>query len=75
LYVSQLVLEEIRSGDPDAATQRLQSVVGLPLLLLNEAAVVLAETLTREMPLPRKATAEALHIAIATVNGIDYLLT
>ena len=26
-------------------------------------------------PIPREATADALHIAIAAVNGIDYLLT
>lgn len=75
LYVSQLVLEEIRGGDPDASSQRLQSIDGIPMLLLNEAAVALAETLTRDTPLPRKATADALHIAIATVNGMEYLLT
>ena len=27
------------------------------------------------MPLPAKAAADSLHIAIATVNGMDYLLT
>ena len=75
LYIFQLVLEEIRGGDPDAATYRVQSIAGLPMLLLNEAAIILAETLTRDVPLPLKATADALHIAIATVNGLDYLLT
>jgi hypothetical protein len=69
------VLEEIRGGDPDAATHRVQSIAGMPMLLLNEAAVILAETLTRDVPLPLKATADVLHIAIATVNGLDYLLT
>jgi len=26
-------------------------------------------------PIPREAAADALHIAVAAVNGIDYLLT
>ncbi len=42
---------------------------------LNEAALTLAEALTRNVPIPAKAAPDALHIAIATVNGIDYLLT
>lgn len=75
LYISQLVLEEIRSGDSAAAAQRFQAIAGLPLLVLNEAALTLAEVLVREGPLPTKAAADALHIAIATINGMDYLLT
>ncbi len=75
LYISQLVLEEIRSGDTTAAANRIQSVDGIPLLMLNEAALTLAETLTRNVPIPAKAAPDALHIAIATSNGVDYLLT
>lgn len=36
---------------------------------------MLADRLIREGPLPPKAGADAMHIAIATVNGMDYLLT
>ena len=35
----------------------------------------LAEELVKHVPLPEKAKVDALHIAIATVNGMDYLLT
>jgi predicted nucleic acid-binding protein len=75
LYVSQLVLEEIRGGNPVAASGRLQAVAGIPRLVLNEAAIALAERLIQNGPLPRKASADALHIAIATTHGLEYLLT
>ena len=48
---------------------------GLPLLQLNEEAVALARTLIGEGALPDKAVGDALHIALATVHGMDYLLT
>jgi hypothetical protein len=35
----------------------------------------LAEALVRRGPLPAKAEVDALHIATATVHGIEYLLT
>ncbi|MBN1873751.1 MAG: type II toxin-antitoxin system VapC family toxin [Anaerolineae bacterium] len=75
LYVSQLALEEIRSGDPDAARERLRTIADLPRLILNEAAVDLAERFIQNEILPRKASMDALHIAVATTNGVDYLLT
>jgi len=75
LYVSQLVLEESRGGDTVAATKRLHAIIGIPMLVLNETAIHLAEKLTQGGPLPLKAAADALHVAIATTNGMDYLLT
>jgi hypothetical protein len=38
-------------------------------------AVSLAERLAGSGPIPREHAADALHVAIAAVNGIDYLLT
>lgn len=35
----------------------------------------LAQELLRGVPLPDKAASDALHIATATVHGMDYLLT
>ena len=36
---------------------------------------LLAKTLMAEIPLPAKADIDALHIAIAAIGGMDYLLT
>lgn len=35
----------------------------------------LAQALLAEVPLPERATLDALHIGLAAVHGMDYLLT
>ncbi|MFO0960698.1 MAG: type II toxin-antitoxin system VapC family toxin [Isosphaeraceae bacterium] len=75
LRVSSLVLLECKAGDPTAAAQRLAALDGVPILALVPEADVLAATLLREVPLPARAAADALHIALAAVNGISYLVT
>jgi hypothetical protein len=47
----------------------------LTLLEQTEAATQLAQALVDHVPLPERATVDALHVAIATVHGMDYLLT
>lgn len=75
LYVSQLVVQEAGSGDPTAAQERLQVLDEMPLLELTEDAVTVAEKLVQEGALPPNAVEDALHIAVAVLNGMDYLLT
>jgi hypothetical protein len=75
LRVSSLVLLECGAGDSDAAARRLAALKGVPVLAQSPEAVTLAGTLLREVPLPGKAAADALHIAVAAVNGVSYLLT
>jgi hypothetical protein len=75
LFISQIVVRECQAGDPEAASQRLALVGDLALLEQTEAAVALAQTLLERVPLPERAAVDALHIAIAVVHGIDYLLT
>ncbi len=45
------------------------------LLEATEEALELSELLINKGPLPDKAAEDALHIAIAVVNGMDYLIT
>lgn len=75
LYISELVIQEASAGDKVAAEQRLQALEDIPELKLNEETVTLAERLIKDGSLPQNAVEDALHIAIATLNGIDYLLT
>ena len=75
LFVSQMVIDEASAGDPEAATRRLEIVVLLPLLDPQAEGIALAQMLIDHIPLPPGAAADALHIAIAVVNGMDYLLT
>ncbi len=75
LFVSQFVIEEAGVGDPDAARRRLELLADVPLLDPNEDVYTLADQLMKRVPLPSKAAADALHIAVTAVHGMDYLLT
>lgn len=75
LRISSVVVLECSAGDPTAAAARLASLVGVPVLDLTPEAESLAGTLVKEVPLPPQAATDALHIAVAAVNGISYLLT
>jgi len=75
LFVSQIVVEEVAAGDPDAAALRLRYVEGINLLNLTEAGLALAEKLLADGSVPMEAEEDALHIAVAAVHGMDYLLT
>ena len=75
LLVSESVLRECGAGDPDAAQKRLAMLNDIPLLLITEQALNIAESLVQRGIIPSKAAEDALHIAVATVNQVDYLLT
>ena len=75
LYASDVVLREARQGDPNEAAKRLAVLNDLALLKTTEDANHLALLLIQRHALPLKAAADALHIAIATVDQMDYLLT
>lgn len=75
LFASAIVIEEALRGDPTYAKARMSIIEQLRLADVSLAARELAARLLREAALPPKANADALHIAIAAVNGIDNLLT
>ncbi len=75
IFVSQLVIEECAGGDPKMAGERLRLIKELPILTLTEEAVALAESLLREEAIPAGSEADALHVALSAVHGMDYLLT
>jgi len=74
-FVSQTVIREAAAGDPEAAKERLESLEGMGLLELSEGAYALAAALVARGALPAEAPEDALHIAVATVHGMDYLVT
>lgn len=75
LYVSQFVLDEIGRGDPEVAAKRLDAVNGIPLLDITDDVFDLAEGFTGLKIIPEKAGTDALHIALAAVHGMDFLLS
>lgn len=75
LVVSQTVIEEAELGDPELAAKRIALVADVPLVAANEDSIRLADALMRRMAIPTHVNADAVHIAIAAVNGVNYLLT
>ena len=75
LYISEFVIAEISRGDPEAAKRRLEAIADISELEATEEVRVLGKALILEGPIPPKAEIDAYHIAIAAVNGMDYLLT
>jgi PIN domain-containing protein len=75
LFVSQAVVDEAARGDTAAAARRLALLAGIPLLALGSEADEFANRLLRAHVVPGKATLDALHIAVAAVNRVNYLVT
>lgn len=75
LFVSQAVVEEAARGDAVVAARRAALLRGIPVLELGAEVQELATRLLRARAVPRKALIDAVHIAVATVNRVDYLLT
>lgn len=75
LYASPIVLREAGGGNPAMARKRLAVLATLTPLAVTQAAIDLADTMVARGLLPKKAEVDALHIAIAAVQGLDYLLT
>ncbi|MEP7336295.1 MAG: type II toxin-antitoxin system VapC family toxin [Acidobacteriota bacterium] len=75
LFISELVIREARAGDPQAALLRLQTLASITPLVLTADANQLSAEVLKKKHLPLKAADDALHLAIATVHKMDYLLT
>lgn len=75
LFVSPMVIQESSVGDPDAAQRRLEVIHSLPSLDLTDQARTLARILLEENAIPQMSAEDAVHVALAAVHGMDYLLT
>ncbi len=75
LYAAELVLIEAAAGNPEAAAQRLAVLRDLPLLDTTGEALDLAGALLASAALPETAERDALHVGVAAVHGMDFLLT
>ncbi|MBF0416232.1 MAG: type II toxin-antitoxin system VapC family toxin [Magnetococcales bacterium] len=75
LYVSELVIREIKMGDKNAAQKRLSLVESIAVLAIDDSTIPLGGHLQKCAQLPEKANADALHIALAAFHSMDFLLT
>lgn len=72
---SQLVVQEAGQGDAQAAERRFSILKDLELFEVTSAATDLARVLIAKGAIPDTSLEDALHVAIAVVNGCQYLLT
>jgi predicted nucleic acid-binding protein len=75
LVVSPLVEDEASRGDSEAANRRLQIIKLLRQIEPTSEVVTFTKRLLTKGALPKTAADDALHIALAVVHAIDYLLT
>jgi hypothetical protein len=75
IFISQLVWDEASKGDSEAVKRRLKILKPLPWLQIRRDARQLAKALVAEECFPQNAEVDALHVAVATTHGMDFLLT
>lgn len=74
VVTSQLVVTEAAAGDLDAAARRLAMLADIPVLVENPDVELVADELLQRSLIPVNARVDALHVAIAAVAGVQYLL-
>ena len=75
LHISELVLREAARGDESAAARRLEELKGIRVLDLDDAARELTRLFVQRKLIPAKVIEDAFHVAVATAQGMDFLLT
>ena len=75
VFISTIVIEEAAKGDKLQAKRRLTAMENFNVLGVDSKAIELTEQLTVERAVPEKFSDDALHIAIAAVNEIEFLIT
>ncbi len=73
--VSQEVLDEASEGDAEQVRRRLEALAGLQRLAITADVRELAGNFLATGALPAKAARDAVHLAVATVFGVDILLS
>lgn len=75
-FVSEFTLDESFDGRPDMVACRRVAVEGIPLVRPDDQAVAaLSKELLAEHAVPKDEVTDAMHIAAASVAGMDILLT
>ena len=75
VVASQLVLQEAGKGDMQAIQRRLDILKEVELLEITSDATALARASIGNGVFPETSFEDALHVAVAVVNGCKYLVT
>ncbi len=75
VYISALVLQEASRGDKEAARMRMSALNGIPILEIENDVQEVAQALINGNAIPSEYEEDALHIAVACINGMEFLMT
>jgi predicted nucleic acid-binding protein len=75
IYISALVIQEASRGDREASKKRLDALYGIPIIEISQGAQEVAQSLISAKAIPSESEEDALHIAVASTNGMNFLLT
>ena len=74
-FISALVYDEAGKGDAAQARLRLAAIEPFPMFQINDEARTLAEKIIINKAIPEQYPEDALHIALAAINGADIIVT
>ena len=74
-FVSALVLKEAACGDVAMAKKRLSAIRNFPIIKNSDAAEEVARKIIKGRGIPEAYPEDALHIALAAMNGMRFLVT
>jgi hypothetical protein len=74
-FVSAVVLAESGAGDAEQAEKRLEAVCSFSVIQITPEAEALARRIIAGGGIPAEYPEDALHIALATLGGVDFLAT
>jgi predicted nucleic acid-binding protein len=74
-FISAIVYAEAERGHPEQAKMRLSAIKPFPMLAIEDDARFLAEKIISDRGIPAEYPEDALHLAVAAVNGVDVVVT
>jgi predicted nucleic acid-binding protein len=75
LFVSNEFLHELSNSNYPRATEANAWIASVPCLSLSDEILDLAQLLIREKVMPQTLSGDAVHVAVATVNSLQYILS
>ena len=75
LFSSAMAIEELRTGQYDHQMEAVCFAEALKLLQVNDEVLGVSRIYIDRTAIPRSKLGDAVHLAAASVHGMDYLLT
>lgn len=73
--ISIYVAREVQRGDLDEAKKRTALIANIPAFTESDLVINLAKEYLKRLPIPKRAEVDAYHLAVASANETDFLLS